>query len=73
MLQKMRDWLTPVRRKAIYNVCKALFALALVVGWVNPDLVAKFNDALLTVGGIVALVTNLIAADNVPDIEVVDL
>jgi hypothetical membrane protein len=63
----MQNWFTPERRKAIYNVGVAVFALAVVAGWIAPEQVEKFQTALLTAGGLFAALTNLMASKNVSD------
>jgi hypothetical protein len=65
MLQSVIDWLTPARRKAIYNVGVAVFALVIVAGWVAPDQIEKFQTAFITAGGVFAVLTNLLASKNV--------
>lgn len=65
MLRNIQNWLTPPRRKAIYNVGVALFALLIVCGFIAPDEVERFKEALLAAGGIYALLSNLMASKNV--------
>ena len=65
MFDAIRNWLTPPRRKAIYNVGVAVFALLIVGGVIAPDEVERFKEALLTAGSIYALLSNLIASKNV--------
>lgn len=64
-MDKIEAWFTPARRKAIYNAGVAIFALLIAVGVVSPELVAKFQGALLAAGGIFALLTNALASRNV--------
>lgn len=65
MFDAITAWLTPARRQAIYNVAVALFALLVVAGVIAPEQVEKFQEALVTGGALLALLTNLMASKNV--------
>jgi methylmalonyl-CoA mutase cobalamin-binding subunit len=65
MFNRILAWLTPPRRKAIYNAGVAVFTLLIVGGFIAPDEVERFKEALVAVGGIYALLTNILASKNV--------
>ena len=63
-MQKLRDWLTPVRRKAIYAIGVAVGTFLVAVGIVTPDMISKSLDAVGIVTAAVLTLTNLLAAIN---------
>jgi len=70
MIEKIKAWFTPARRKAIYVFGGAIGVFMLAVGFVSPLTVSKAVDILTTISGFVMALTNLLAALNVPKTDV---
>jgi len=61
----MKEWFTPAKRKAIYQVGYAIGTLLVVYGVVTAGDINKATDALTALTGLILTLTNLLASLNV--------
>lgn len=65
MFAKIKVWLTPARRSAIYKVAVAVFGVLVVAGVVTPEMIEQYKTAIVSLSGILAILTNLLAASHI--------
>ena len=65
MLAKIDEFLTPVRRKALYKLGVIGFAALVAFGLISFDQMTAFSDAVVTASGVLGVLLNLMADRNV--------